>query len=373
MNLILEVKLKPTKEQVGLLKATQRRFNEACNFVSQFAFKNKIFNQYQLHSKVYREIRQRFQLPAQLAVRVIAKVSNSYSSGRKSTLRRFRPLGSVVYDSHILSFLDDEKVSIRLLDRRDKIFFDLGEYQRERWEFPKGQVNLVLKQGKYFLQINIKVPEESPIEPEGFLGVDFGIVNIATDSSGEIFSGEKLNRIREKSLKLRKDLQACGSKSARRHLKKVSKRESNFTKNINHITSKKLVEKAKRTCQGIALENLKGIRRQSKAWKSRQVTTNLNSWAFHQLRFFIEYKSQLAGVPVILVDPAYTSQTCSVCGHVNKDNRKSQSDFRCVCCGHEEHADVNAAKNISKIAAVNQRIVGSETTKAHEVSNCVAA
>ena len=370
MNLILEVKLKPTKMQVELLKATQRRFNEACNFVSKVAFENKELNQYQLHKLTYYEIRDKFKLPAQLAVRAISKVTDAYKTGNKNTMRRFRLNGSVAFDSHIMNFPNEDLVSLRLLESREKIFFVMGEYQRKRWEFSKGQANLVLKQGKFYLQISTKIPEETPLEPKGFLGVDLGIVNITTDSDGEIFSGEEINSKRFKYKRLRKDLQAKGSKSAKRHLKKVSKKESNFSKNTNHIISKKLVEKAKRTCRGISLEDLKGIR-QSKARKSQR--DKLHSWSFYQLRLFIEYKSQLAGVPMILVDPAYTSQTCSECGHIDKANRKSQSDFCCVNCGNIEHADVNAAKNISSIAVVNQRIVGSEAAKAHFVSNCVAA
>ena len=371
MNLILEIKLKPTKVQVVLLKATQRRFNEACNFASQVAFENKEFNQFEIQKLCYYEIRQQFQLPAQIAILAIKKVANSYKKVEEElTLRRFRLNGSVIFDQRLLSFRDEDLVSLRLLESREKIFFVMGEYQRKRWEFPKGQANLVLKQGKFYLQISTKIPDETPLEPKGFLGVDLGIVNIATDSDGEIFGSEELNEKRLKCKRLRGDLRAKGTKSAKRHLKKVSNRESNFSKNTNHVISKKLVEKAKRTCRGISLEDLTGIR-QSKARKSQR--GKLHSWSFYQLRLFIEYKSQLAGVPTILVDPAYTSQTCSECGHVAKANRKSQSDFCCVNCGFVEHADVNAAKNISSLAAVNQRIVGSEAAKAHSVSNCVAA
>jgi len=371
LNLIVEVKLKPTKEQVGLLKATQRRFNEACNFVSSVAFENKEFNRYKLHHLTYYDVRGKFKLPSMLAELTIAKVANSYKVGKKSTLRRFRPTGSILFNPSLLTFREDDMISIRLLDGREKMFFDMGEYQRNRWEFPKGQSTLVLRQGKYFLQISTKIPEEPMIETEEFLGVDLGIVNLATDSDGEIFSGQKVEQVRRKHITLRKALQACGTKSAKRHLKKVSRRESNFRKNTNHIISKLLVEKAKRTCRGIALEELKGIR-QSKA-PSKLLRAQLGSWAFAQMRLFLEYKSTLAGIPVVFVDPAYTSQTCSMCGFVDKANRKSQSDFSCLSCHHTENADVNAAKNIARIAAVNQQIVGTEATKAVLDDNRVAA
>jgi transposase len=76
----------------------------------------------------------------------------------------------------------------------------------------------------------------------------------------------------------------------------------------------------------------------------------LHSWAFFQLRVFLAYKAALAGVPVVLVNPAYTSQTCSRCGHREKAIRRSQAKFLCVKCGFSAHADLNAAVNIRERA-----------------------
>ena len=73
----------------------------------------------------------------------------------------------------------------------------------------------------------------------------------------------------------------------------------------------------------------------------------LHSWTFAQLGQYIAYKAVLAGVPVVYVDPAYTSQMCSACGHVSKKNRPDQATFCCTSCGFAEHADVNAARNIA--------------------------
>jgi putative transposase len=78
----------------------------------------------------------------------------------------------------------------------------------------------------------------------------------------------------------------------------------------------------------------------------------LHNWAFFQLRAFIAYKASLAGVHVALVDPAYTSQRCSTCGHTEKANRKSQARFLCVSCGFSAHADTNAAVNIRRAAVI---------------------
>lgn len=95
----------------------------------------------------------------------------------------------------------------------------------------------------------------------------------------------------------------------------------------------------------IALEDLAGIRDRVRARRSQR--RKLHSWAFAQLGQFISYKAELAGVPVVFVDPAYTSQICSDCGHVSRSNRKSQDSFLGVQCSFSANADVNAATNIS--------------------------
>jgi transposase len=73
----------------------------------------------------------------------------------------------------------------------------------------------------------------------------------------------------------------------------------------------------------------------------------LHSWAFRQFGTFVAYKAKRAGVAVVYVDPAYTSQGCSACGYVAKANRPDQSTFHCRSCGFAEHADRNAARNIA--------------------------
>ena len=139
-------------------------------------------------------------------------------------------------------------------------------------------------------------------------------------------------------------MQAKQTRSAKRRLRLLSGREARFATDVNHQVSKRIVEEAKRTQRGIAVEDLAGIRARTGLRRSQR--DNLHSWAFHQLRMFIAYKAQLAGVPLAVVDARYTSQTCSVCGHVARANRVSQERFLCKSCGHAAHADYNAAVNI---------------------------
>src|SRR5207253_7508259 len=79
-----------------------------------------------------------------------------------------------------------------------------------------------------------------------------------------------------------------------------------------------------------------------------------HNWSFRQLREFLSYKAQRAGIALVFVDPCNTSRTCSRCGYVEKSNRRSQAEFSCLRCGYEAHADHNAARNLAVRAAVNR-------------------
>jgi IS605 OrfB family transposase len=202
------------------------------------------------------------------------------------------------------------------------------------------------------------VPDDAPIDPEGFLGVDLGIINIATDSDGQIHSARQLLNVRHRQRRLRRKLQKKGTKSAKRRLKQLSGKERRFANDTNHCISKQLVMKAQGTGRGIALEDLEGIR--DRVTVSRRKRDQLHSWSFHDLRNKIGYKAQLRGVAVVLVDPRNTSRTCRQCGCIDKRNRKTQEKFLCTRCGYASHADVNAAVNISRRAAVNPPYAGSD-------------
>jgi IS605 OrfB family transposase len=140
-------------------------------------------------------------------------------------------------------------------------------------------------------------------------------------------------------------LQAKDTKSARRLLTRRRRKEARHAANVNHTIAKTIVTEAARTGRGIAVENLTGIRDRVRLRKPQRVT--LSSWSFHQLGSFLAYKARRAGVPLIEVDPRYTSQTCNRCGHRNKRNRPDQETFSCRSCGVVAHADHNAALNIA--------------------------
>lgn len=352
------LKLAPTTEQHQALLETMHVFNQAANYVAEVAFDEQSADKFKLQKLTYGELRTTYKLPSQLAIRCISKASEAYKRD-KSIKPSFRPEGAVVYDPRVMAFKGLNRVSLVTLQGRVIVPFRIGAYQESRMNAIKGQADLLYRNGTFYLAVTLEVPSPEPNEPEGgTLGVDLGIINIATDSEGETFSGEAIEKNRQRMLKLRSDLQKRGTKSAKRHLKKLSGREARFRKDVNHTISKRIAQKAKDHRQAIAIEDLRHIRSRTDARLRKSQRAKHSSWSFWQLRFFLSYKATLAGIPLHTVDPRDTSRTCSECGHCEKANRKSQAEFVCKKCGYSDNADRNAAINISRVE-VKQPIVSS--------------
>jgi IS605 OrfB family transposase len=331
------------------------RFNEACTWLAGEAFAAQCADKYTLQVDQYAALRADYGLSAQMAVRAISKVSEVYKRD-KSRRPTFRPHGAVPYDQRILSFKAADRVSILTLDGRILLPFVAGDYHRARLEGVRGQSDLVLRKGRWYLYLTVEVPDGTPIKTTDILGVDLGIRNIATDSDGDRYSGDTVEAVRARLLNLRSDLQSCGSKRAKRTLKKLAGREARFRSNTNHTISKRLVAKAKGTGRVIAMEDLQGVRDRVTVRKSQRARHS--GWSFFQLRAFVTYKATIAGVPLVLVDPRNTSRTCPECGHCDKANRRSQAEFVCKSCGYAAHADYVGARNIARRAPVHGPIVG---------------
>ncbi|SIO91000.1 putative transposase, IS891/IS1136/IS1341 [Nocardiopsis sp. JB363] len=364
----MRVKLLPSPEQARALQATLRTCNEAADHASQVAQATGATNKYALQRAVYHELKARFGLSAQPTVRVLGKVCDAYTTrqanlkagnlGRKGSPRRqrvestpisFRPDAAQPFDDRCLSWqMDARTVSIWTVAGRMKNlgFVTSPEQLKLLTEYRQGESDLIYRDGQWFLAATCEVPEqeENP-EPVGFMGVDLGIVEIATTSAGDRFSGRVLNRYRRKQNRLRAKLQRKNTKSAKRVLKRLRRREARRAREVNHQISKSIVERAERTDHGIVLEDLKGIR--GRVRQAKRQRSALHSWSFAQLRDFIGYKARRVGVPVLVVDPAYTSQTCSECDHTSRRNRPTRNRFVCRQCGVVLHADVNASRNLA--------------------------
>lgn len=365
MELTLQLKLLPTEDQTTAMRATMARFNEACNWLATQAFAKQCSNKLTLQRLYYHELRTRFALPSQMAVRCLARVAGTYRRD-KSICPTFRPDAAMPYDQRIMRFDGLDQVSLLTLQGRVLVSFLIGPYHRQRFDaYEPRQCHLVVREdGQWFLLVIVQVPDGTPIPPRDFLGVDLGVVNLAMTSDGTPHSGEGVEACRSRYARRRQRLQHAAHvaqmdskrpKNIRRALQRTARREARFRRDTNHCISKTLVAVAQGTTRGIALEDLQDIRERTRFRKPQRA--QMTGWAFAQLRFFVEYKARLAGVPVVLVDPRHTSQGCNQCGYVAKANRQSQARFSCKKCGYATNADFNAANNIRDRARVNAPMV----------------
>jgi putative transposase len=200
--------------------------------------------------------------------------------------------------------------------------------------------------GKEFAYISVSYDEPKIYNPETIIGVDRNSAShvlVASDiNTGKVLKlGKSCNHIHNKYKNIRKALQRQGKF---KKLKKIKDRERRVIKDINHKTTTALINYAKKMEGAIVLEKLDNIRNTAKARRKQRYS--LNSWSFYQQQQMIEYKSKKFGVPVFYVEPQYTSQRCSRCGHIEDANRNGNL-FHCKKCGTVENAGVNAGFNIA--------------------------
>jgi putative transposase len=339
------IKLIATQEQSASFLKTMAVVNAACDFISAWCFSNKTYNWIKIHKALYRDIRIKFNLPSQFAIRAIRKVADTYKLDKKIR-HEFKRTGAIDYDARLLNWKSLNSISINTVDGRLKAVPVLfGKYAAITRDNIKNSAKLVYRKKQFYLQAAIETPEEPPQQHKQFLGVDLGIINLATTDDGASYSGKQVEAVRIRLTKLKARLQRAATKSAKQHLKKISKTERNFKRNTNHIISKQIVSAASRQNVSIAIEDLHKIQQTVR----RSQRDKHDKWAFYELIQFILYKAKIAGVSVIKVDPHYTSRTCSNCGHCEKANRKNQ-DFCCKKCGFFLNADHNAAINIKNRA-----------------------
>jgi putative transposase len=379
--LAVSCKLKVSPSQAAKLDATLEAFGQALNWVNQNT-PEKVANAVKLQSLCYREIRARFDLSSNLAQQVCRRLAGA----RKVAQQKNRPVkafkgGFATYDARIFSFLEkDWTVSLTTVEGRERFELAIGRYQRERLagSNPKSATLVKRKDGSYSIQICVEAEPSPPQRTGRVLGVDLGRTDIAHTSEGDNWNGQQLNRVRDHYSRLRAVLQrkaSKGTRSSRRRcrelLQRLSGKERRFQSRqrcvaktwVNHRISKAIVSRAKATNSAIALEDLTGIReRVNQQPRSKTERRRANSWAFYQLRQFLEYKARVAGVSLILVPPAYTSQTCHRCLHIHPDpaqSYRSGKQFKCGHCGWEGDADLNGANVIALLGAVVNQPRGS--------------
>ncbi|MFK0103540.1 RNA-guided endonuclease InsQ/TnpB family protein [Streptomyces sp. NPDC091217] len=366
MKLVVQVKLLPTPEQASALEATLRACNRAATYASRIAFAKGLKDRNGLQKEVYTDLKATFGLSAQPVVRAVKKVVDAYSALKASLqagnlgpststrYRRavstpivFRPQAAQPFDDRCLSWQYDARtVSIWTVDRRMKgIRFACSPDQLKTLvQYRKGESDLLRRGGKWYLVATCDMPEPDVYEPVDWIGVDRGIVNLATTSDGTNHQGRRLSRYRRWQARKRAELQAKQTRSATRRLARRAQKEKRHATHVNHRISKEIVSVAQRTGRGIAVEELGGIRERVRLHRDQR--SALSSWPFHQLGQHLAYKARRAGVPFLEVDARYTSQRCPRCGHTERANRPDRDHFRCRRCGLAGPADVVAGVNV---------------------------
>ncbi|WP_150241013.1 RNA-guided endonuclease InsQ/TnpB family protein [Nocardiopsis quinghaiensis] len=366
-KIVVRIKLTPSPEQATVLASTLRALNDHATWVAKVAHERGVTRNYELRKHTYRPLREAG-VGSQAAQHVIKRVCDAYRTQRsnlnngnyglkgsarhkriESTPIEFRADAAHPYDQRNLSFaLDARTISLWTVRGRlkDVPFAGSPDQTKRLAEHKRGECDLLCRDGVWFLAVSVDVPDAPEFEPDSFLGVDLGIVNIATTSDGQVMAGRQINRYRRRQHRLRAKLQAKGTRSARRLLKKRRRREARHAKDTNHQISQRIVAVAERTGRGISLEDLRGIRGRVRQRKSQRAA--LHSWAFHQLGQFIAYKARLKGVPVVFVNPAHSSRECAECSYTDKANRVCQALFVCRGCGVVAHADRNASRVLAR-------------------------
>jgi putative transposase len=357
------------------------RYTNSFNEVCKIGWDAKLtHNGNALHSLTYYDQKAETGLPSQLICSARVKATEALKSvkaiikkGRKATCPVSKAC-PIRYDANSYTvWFDRSELSIATIDGRKRLPFKLPEYYKQYIQKGWKSCSADLcrdKKKRWWLHLVMEATTPEIELSEECVGVDLGIVNPATDSRGNFYGEPRWKTVEQKTFQHRRRLQRKGTKSAKRHLKKMSGRQQRFRRDCDHVLSKRLVKSVSKGAT-LVFEDLTNIRGRAKGSKTHR--RRLHSWSFFQFQTFVSYKAERLGISIAFVDPRYTSQKCSKCKHRERGNRVSQSVFKCKACGFECSADINSAINIREDyapkevplgywAAVNQPIAGSRAS-----------
>jgi putative transposase len=380
MERTMVVQLNPTPEQADMLKSTLEQHTACFNAVTQEGFSTACSNGVELHKRTYYPLRAEFpDLPAQLVCAARVKATEAVKSaliwkakreqaypGKVEQAKKqgkpipaFKPvrcpassLVCIRYDqrSYWVKW-DTLTCSLATVSGRVELGFSVPTHLVQYIGNKTCSADLCYRKGRFTLHIVVELPVPPIPSTNEVIGIDLGLSHPAVTSKKQFLGEKRWKEQERRTFRLKRKLQAKGTKSATRHLKKLSGKQFRRRKDHDHVLSKRIVQHAT-PGSTLVLENLKHIRESSrmgrgkKGSKKRDNKRRLHSWSFAQLYSFIEYKAEARGIQVVKIDPRHTSQTCSKCGYQHRSNRRSQSLFLCRQCGYQLNADLNAASNI---------------------------
>lgn len=365
MDRTIILRLQPKSEQARLLQRTLHEHTACFNAVAQEGFTTSCSNGVELHKRTYYPLRATYpSLPAQLVCAARVRATEAVKSaldrrkkGRKTSTPRAR-LSPIRYDqrSYWVKW-ETMTCSLATTDGRVELPFVVPPHAAKYIGGKVCSADLCSRKGRYTLHVVVSIPDPVVVPSGEVVGVDLGLNRPAVTSNKQ-FLGERRWKEQERRIfRLKRKLQTKGTKSAKRHLRKLSGKLLRQRRDHDHVLSKRIVQ---HTPAGstIVVENLTNIRSRAKMRKKTETQRRLHSWSFAQFHAFLTYKAQERGSTVVKVDPRHTSQTCSRCGHQARNNRRSQSLFLCRFCGYCLNADLNASQNIREKYLSSQARLG---------------
>ena len=344
------------------------QFLETCNTIFNryvdWSFEKKTYNKNKAHVELYGKLKSEFlDIPTGLLQTIRDSALEAVKALKLKIKPTKKPWSMVRYDKRTVSLRGDLLTFSWSGDRIRQII-KIPEFFKKYagWTFQAATIGYdkIKKQFKANLIFQSTSPEK---KGNRVVGIDRGLYNIVSLSDGFKFASNQIRKMKREVLFLKKQLQAKGTRSAKRKLKALSGYERRFSLNVNHIISKLLVSMP---YDIFVLEDLSGIRKQKS--KGKKLNKWLSNWSFWQLETLLDYKAEILGKQIVKVDARYTSQKCSNCGQIEKTNRDG-SHYYCERCGFRCHSDVNAAKNIRN----NYLISAAEKIQKAEQAMCQLA
>lgn len=351
-----KIQIHPQADDIQALLNSMKAYAKACLFVSDYVFSSHDLSQVSVQKHTYTEIRDKYNLPSQMACNAVRTVIGSYktniANGFDWTFCKYNVPQMTLSWNRDYS-LNRDKFSVGTLTGRIKCDYDIEGMEKyfNKSVYTFGTAKVVYKRNKFFLHISVKcnLDEVNDTDICNVAGHDRGIRFLVTsyDSNGftSFYNGNDVKQKRGHYKVLRKQLQQVGTPSSRRRLKAIGQRENRWMHDVNHCVSKALVEKNPKGTLHV-LEDLTGIRSATEAVKVKNRYVMV-SWSYYDLEQKLIYKAKEAGQKVIKVNPKYTSQTCPKCGHVERGNRdKHKHIFCCKNCNYTSNDDRIGAMNL---------------------------
>ena len=354
MQRTIRLKLTPSRAQADRLADTSRLFTAAFNAVCQVGWEQQITNGVALHHATYYPTKADYptlvsDLRVQARVKATEAVKSAFALQKQGRKVRIPASDACPPRYNLHTYRVDwasQTVRMSTTGGRQTIRFHVPSYHAHYAGYPVDTADLINRRGVWWLHVVVTVPAPVVTPTDAVVGVDLGIAQPAVTSTNRFLGKPVWKAIEGRLFYLKRQLQRKGSKSATRHLRKVRGKQARFRRDCDHVLSKQIVRAALPGAT-LVLENLTDIRTRSKMKQQTRTSRRIHAWSFAQLKSFIAYKAEERGCTVAGVDPRHTSQTCSCCWHVARNNRRSRGRFVCRVCGFELHADLNAARNIA--------------------------